>query len=287
MSMKEGSVLCLDSGGYHRMQYYEWGDAHNPRVVICVHGLTRNGRDFDTLAEQLSGDFRVVCPDIAGRGRSEWLAAKKDYAYPQYMADLNALVARVTQSAEQRISWVGTSMGALVGMLIAAQPGNPIERLVMNDAGMLVPKAAIERLARYVGKEPAFPAFEALEAHIRRVSAPFGPLTDGQWRHLALHSARRNADGTWGMRYDPAIGAAFEGELADVDLSAFWSAITCPTLLIRGVESDILLSETAQAMTTSGPKAKLVEFPGVGHAPMLMSSDQVQVVREFLLERAA
>ena len=283
--MREASLLCVDSAGYHRVHYYEWGDAANPRIVICMHGLTRNGRDFDVLAERLSADFRVICPDVAGRGKSDWLALNTDYGYPQYVADTTALVARATRSADQRVSWVGTSMGGLVGMVIAARPGNPIDRLVINDAGMVVPKAALERLARYVGREPLFPTFEALEAHIRRISAPFGPLTDTQWRHLTTHGAIQHADGRWGMRYDPAIGAAFGGELADIDLSPFWKAITCPTLLLRGADSDILLRETAHAMMTSGPKAKLVEFQGMGHAPMLMADDQVEAVRAFLLER--
>lgn len=282
--MREASLLCADSAGYHRVHYYEWGDAANPRIVICMHGLTRNGRDFDILAERLSADFRVICPDVAGRGKSEWLAVKTDYGYPQYIADTAALVARVTRSADQRVSWVGTSMGGLVGMVIAARPGNPIARLVVNDAGMVVPKAALERLARYVGKEPLFPSLEALEAHIRYISAPFGPLTDAQWRHLTTHGAIRHADGRWGVRYDPAIGAAFGGALADIDLTPFWKAITCPTLLIRGADSDILLRETADAMTVSGPKAKLVEFQGMGHAPMLMADDQVEAVHAFLLE---
>lgn len=283
--MTESGVLCLDSAGYHRMHYYEWGDAHNPRVVICVHGLTRNGRDFDFLAERLSrADFRVVCPDIAGRGRSDWLAAKRDYGYPQYAADLTALLARVTRSADQQVSWVGTSMGGLLGMVIAARPGNPIEKLVVNDAGMIVPKAALERLAGYVGKEPLLPTLDALEAHIRTISAPFGTLTDAQWRHLTLYSAKQHAEGAWGVRYDPAIGAAFEGELADIDLTAYWDAIACPTLLLRGADSDLLLRETAEAMTQRGPKAKLVEFQGMGHAPMLMCDQQVEAVRDFLLE---
>lgn len=283
--MKEASLLCVDSTGYHRLHYYEWGDAANPRIVICVHGLTRNGRDFDVLAERLSADFRVISPDVAGRGKSDWLAVKTDYGYPQYVSDTAALVARVTRSADQRISWVGTSMGGLIGMVIAARPGNPIERLVINDVGMLIPKAALERLARYVGKEPLFPSLEGLEAYIRRISAPFGPLTDAQWRHLTIHAAIQHTDGRWGVRYDPAIGAAFGGELADVDLSVFWNAITCPTLLLRGAESDILLRETVDAMRASGPKPKLIEFPGLGHAPMLMADDQVEAVRTFLLER--
>ena len=280
--MKPSQVLCLGSRGYHRMSYYDWGDPDNPRIVVCVHGLTRNGRDFDDLAQALADEFRVVCPDVAGRGSSDWLDVKTDYNYVKYAADMTALIARITDSADREISWVGTSMGGLLGIALAATPRNPISRLVVNDAGMIVPKAALERLALYVGKEPGFPDYDALEAHIRRVSAPFGPLTDAQWRHLTLHSARAEADGTWRLRYDPAIGAPFQGELADVDLSGYWHAIRCPTLLLRGESSDILLPETAALMTQTGPKAKLVEFPGIGHAPMLMADDQIAVVREFL-----
>lgn len=284
--MKEASLLCLDAAGYHRVHYYDWGDPDNPRIVVCVHGLTRNGRDFDFLAQRLSRDFRVVCPDVAGRGKSDWLRTRGEYVYPQYLADMAALAARVTCSAEQRIAWVGTSMGGLLGMLAAARPGNPIAKLVVNDAGMIVPKAALERLARYVGKDPVFPSLDALEAYIRRISVPFGNLTDAQWRHLALHSAKQRPDGQWAMRYDPAIGAAFEGALADVDLSAFWDAITCPTLLIRGADSDLLLRDTAAAMTRRGPKARLVEFQGMGHAPMLMCDEQADAIHQFLLEKS-
>ncbi|HYC44102.1 MAG TPA: alpha/beta hydrolase [Burkholderiales bacterium] len=264
------------------MTYYDWGDPANPRVVVCVHGLTRNGRDFDFLAQALGADFRVICPDIVGRGSSDWLEAKGDYGYVQYAADMTALIARVTDSGERQVSWVGTSMGGLLGIVLAATPRNPIARLVVNDAGMLVPRAALERLALYVGKEPRFPDYDALEAHVRRVSAPFGPLTDEQWRHLTVHSAREHPDGTWTLRYDPAIAHAFSGDLADIDLSRYWNAVACPTLLLRGAASDILLPETAAAMTRCGPRPQLVEFPGIGHAPMLMCGEQVEVVREFL-----
>jgi pimeloyl-ACP methyl ester carboxylesterase len=281
--VKTATVLGLSSSGFHRVNYYDWGDAGNPRVVICVHGLTRNGRDFDFLAESLSSHFRVICPDVVGRGRSDWLAAKSDYGYPQYMADLNALIARVTESAAAEIHWVGTSMGGLIGILMAALPRSPIGKLVLNDAGMIVPKLALDRIALYVGKDPRFPSLETLEQHVRRISAPFGPLTDDQWRHLTVHGAREYADGTWGYGYDPAIGQAFDGELKDIDLAAYWDAVRCPTLLLRGSESDVLLKETAQAMTQRGPKAELVEFDAVGHAPMLMCEEQVRVVREFLL----
>lgn len=280
--MRTDSVLCLDSRGFHRMQYYDWGDPDNSRVVVCVHGLTRNGRDLDFLARALARDYRVVCPDIAGRGQSDWLTAPGDYSYPQYMADLTALIARVTNRGAKEIFWVGTSMGGILGMLLASLPKNPIRKLVMNDVGRVIPKAALERLAVYVGKEPRAASLDALEAHLRLACAPFGALTDDDWRHLTLHSAMRHPDGTWGMRYDPRIAQAFEGALVDVDLSAYWDAVTCPTLLLRGADSDILPRDTASEMTQRGPKARLVEFNGVGHAPMLMNDEQVGVIADFL-----
>jgi pimeloyl-ACP methyl ester carboxylesterase len=281
--MRTGDVLGLGAGGFHRMQYYEWGDAGNPRVLICVHGLTRNGRDFDYLARALQSDFRVICPDVVGRGQSDWLQNKAEYGYVQYMSDMTALIGRVTADSAQPLDWLGTSMGGLLGIIMASIPGNPIRKLVVNDAGVLVPKAALERLKLYVGKDPRFPTLDALEQHVRLISAPFGPLTDEQWRHVNSHGAKQHPDGTWGFRYDPGIAAVLQGEIQDIDISEQWDAITCPTLLLRGADSDILTRETAEAMTQRGPKAKLVEFPGIGHAPMLMAHDQVSVVREFLL----
>jgi pimeloyl-ACP methyl ester carboxylesterase len=283
ITMKSETVLCLGSRGFHRMRYYEWGDAANPRVLVCVHGLTRNGRDFDFLAESLAGDFRVISPDVVGRGQSDWLEAKVDYGYPQYMADMTALIARITGGSELSVDWLGTSMGGLLGIFMAATPKNPIRRMVVNDAGLLVPKEALERLGRYVGKDSRFASLEALEAHLRRIAESFGALTDAQWRQLTVHGARQHDDGSWAFSYDPAIGRALEGELHDIDLSAYWDAVTCPTLVLRGAQSDILLRETAEAMTQRGPKAKLVEFDDVGHAPMLLTSEQVTVVRDFLL----
>ncbi len=283
--MKEDFVSCLSGKGFHRMHYTDWGDAANPRVVICAHGLSRNCRDFDMLARALEPDFRVVCPDVVGRGKSDWLAAKKDYGYPQYLADMNALIARITAGGEKTIYWVGTSMGGILGMLLAAFPKTPIQKLVLNDISTLVPKASLERIAIYVGKDPRFDTFKELEAYVRAVSAPFGPLTDEQWHHLTLHGAKPHNDGTWGMSYDPGIGIPFQkGPLADIDLSGYWDAVRCPTLLLRGAQSDLLLKETALQMTQRGPKPKLVEFAGIGHAPMLMAEDQIKVVWDFLLE---
>ena len=277
--MQVRQLSCLGLHGFHRLHYYEWGDPANSKVVICVHGLTRNGRDFDDIARALSSDYRVLCPDVAGRGKSEWLTHKEDYAYPVYCADMAALIAR---SGAQTVDWIGTSMGGLIGMLLAAQPNSPIRKLVMNDVGPFIPKASLERLSTYVGKPVSYDSFEAFEQYIRVVSASFGPLTDTQWRHLTETTARRLDNGRWGTNYDPAIALPFTRPIADVVLWPFWDQVRCPTLLLRGRESDLLLSETACEMTTRGPKAKLVEFAGIGHAPMLMAQSQIAIVREFL-----
>jgi pimeloyl-ACP methyl ester carboxylesterase len=278
--MKARRLRGLGLHGFHRIAYYEWGDADNPNVLICVHGLTRNGRDFDLLAQALQAQYRVICPDVVGRGQSEWLTHPEDYGYPLYLSDMTALIAR---TGAETVDWVGTSMGGLIGMMLAAQPGTPIRRFVINDVGPFVPKAALERIGLYVGKAPRFKNIEDLEQYVRAVSAPFGPLTDEQWRHLAVHSSRSSADGALEMAYDPAIAKPFAGPLQDVALWPVWDAIKCPTLLLRGRESDLLLRETALEMTQRGPRARLVEFAGIGHAPMLMAQDQIEVVREFLL----
>ena len=277
--MRELSLSCLGPHGFHRVNYYEWGDADNPNVLICVHGLTRNGRDFDDLARALSSEYRVLCPDMAGRGKSEWLTHKEDYGYPLYCSDMAALIAR---SGARQVDWVGTSMGGMVGMFLAAQPNSPLRRLVMNDVGAFIPKKSLERLSGYVGKDPRYASFDEFEQYIRAVSAPFGPLTAAQWRHLAQTNGRQFEDGRWGPIYDPALGLAFSTAPADVVLWPFWDQVRCATLLLRGAVSDLLLAETAQEMTRRGPKAKLVEFAGIGHAPMLMAEDQIGVVTEFL-----
>jgi pimeloyl-ACP methyl ester carboxylesterase len=278
--VRELSLPCLGLHGFHRVTYYEWGAPDNDRVLICVHGLTRNGRDFDTLAQALSKDYRVLCPDVPGRGKSPWLPHKEDYSYPVYCADMATLIAR---SGAQTVDWIGTSMGGLIGMLLAAQPDSPIRKLVMNDVGPLIPKASLERLASYVGKPTSYDSFEAFEQYIRTISASFGPLTDPQWRHLAQTTSRRGDDGRWSTNYDPAIATPFKGSITDVVLWPFWDQVRAPTLLLRGTDSDLLLAETAREMTTRGPKAKLVEFSGIGHAPMLMAEDQIAAIREFLV----
>ncbi len=281
MSMIARSLQCLGPHGFHRMAYWEWPGPPGARTVVCVHGLTRNGRDFDSLAAALSARVRVVCPDVAGRGQSEWLSDPSDYGYPVYLADIAALIARLDV---EEIDWIGTSMGGLIGMLLAAQPGSPIRRIVINDVGPLIAKEGLVRIASYVGRDPSFRNLDELEATLRQLAASFGPLSDAQWRHLASHSVREKPDGSLGFAYDPRIGDAFRAAAPDdIDLWPSYDAVRCPTLLLRGAESDLLRPADAEAMTRRGPRAKLVEFPGIGHAPALMAEDQIAVIRDFLL----
>lgn len=280
--LRERSVQCLGPHGLHRMAYTEWGDPDNPRVVVCVHGLTRNGRDFDELARALADDYRVICPDVVGRGRSDWLGVKADYGFPLYVADMITLIARLDVPT---VHWVGTSMGGIIGMLIASQPHSPISRLVLNDVGPVITAASLRRIAQYVGTAPRFPSMEAAEAYIREVSAPFGPLTDAQWRHLTQYSVRP-VEGGFSMIYDPGLGEVFRQTplIADVDLWGVYDRVPCPTLALRGAESDLLEAATHAAMGERGPRARTVSFAGIGHAPMLMDAQQIAVVRDFLLE---
>ena len=280
--MKERKVLCANAHGLHRIAYTEWGARENPKVLMCVHGLTRNGRDFDDLARRMASDYRVVCPDVVGRGMSDWLPVKTDYGFPQYVNDMITLLARLDV---EQVHWVGTSMGGLIGMIIAALPGTPISRFVLNDVGPVITADSIARISEYVGNAPVFPHLDAAETYIRTVSEPFGPLTDAQWRHLTKHAVKATADG-FVMRYDPGIAEPFrKNPLADdVDQWPLYDAITCPTMVIRGAHSDLLTHETATEMAARGPRAQLVEVPGVGHAPMLLDPWQIEVVRSFLLD---
>ncbi len=274
----EAAVLIAD--GWHRIAYTEWGEDDAARTVVCVHGLTRNCRDFDALAESLvaEADVRVICPDMPGRGRSEWLANPAQYTYAQYMLDCATLLARLDVA---EVDWVGTSMGGLIGMMLAAQPNTPIRRLLLNDIGPEVPKASLERLATYVGLDPSFAGPAEHEAYLRQVHAPFGALTDAQWRHLARHSERQKPDGSLGLAYDPAIRRAFEGPINDVVLWPVWDRVRCPVMVLRGGESDLLLPETARDMTRRGPRASLIEVAGCGHAPALMAADQIAAVADW------
>lgn len=279
--MIERHLSCLAPTGFHRVVYSERAGQAGARTVVCVHGLTRNGRDFDTIADALSNRYRVVAPDMPGRGKSEWLTDLSGYDYPLYLSDCAALIARLDVES---LDWIGTSMGGLIGMMLAAQPGSPIRKLVINDIGPFVSKAGLARIRDYVGLDPTFPSIDALEAALRATYATFGPLTDAQWRKLASDSAREKPGG-FGFAYDPGIAVAVKASpLKDVDLWPVWEKIRCPTLVLRGAVSDLLPREAAAEMTRRGPKARLVEFAGIGHAPALVAEDQIAAVRAFLLQ---
>ena len=276
------SVQCASPKGLHRVSYLEWGDPRNRDVVACVPGLTRNGRDFDDLARALCGRFRVVCPDVAGRGDSDRLADSMLYALPQYVADMVTLIARLDVEA---VSWLGTSLGGLIGMALAAQQSTPIQRLVLNDAGPVLSLASLQRIGSYVGATPVFAGIEQAEAYVRVICAPFGPHSDAQWRQLTEAWMRKDEDG-WRPNYDPRIAEVFRATMPDKDVE-FWpvyDAIRCPTLVLRGELSDLLSRDTTLKMAARGPKASVIEIKGVGHAPSLMHENQIAPVRDFLMQ---
>ena len=278
-------VQCLDSRGLHRMAYWEWGERANPRVLVCVHGLARQGRDFDTLARAMSAEYRVVCPDVVGRGVSDALADPAGYQIPAYVADMVTLLARLDA---QTVHWVGTSMGGLIGLGLASLAQSPINRLVLNDVGPAIQFEAITRIGTYLGKPMRWGSVDEAADYFLSISASFGPHTREQW--LALTRPMLKADGDGFIpHYDPNIALPFRAitpEMVAAGEAMTWmayDAVRSPTLLLRGAESDLLSHATALAMTQRGPKARLREFSGIGHAPTLQADEQVAAVREFLL----
>jgi pimeloyl-ACP methyl ester carboxylesterase len=284
------SVQCISPAGLHRMAYKEWGEPDNPRVLVCVHGVTRVGDDFDSLARALSDHYRVVCPDVVGRGRSGRLRNPQLYQIPQYVSDMVTLVARVTGNSDGGVvDWFGTSMGGLIGMGLASLPDNPIGKLVLNDIGPTLDPAALRRIGDYIAQDLRFKSFAEGAQFVREVSASFGAHTDEQWHKLAADVLREGEDGQWVRHYDMGLAEPLRtstAEQAKADEAALWAAydaIRCPTLLVRGANSDLLSRETAQQMLTRGPKPQLVEIPDTGHAPTFINPDQIAIARKFLV----
>lgn len=279
-------VQCLNPRGLHRVAYWEWGDPLNPRVLLCVHGLTRQGRDFDVLAQALCAHYRVVCPDVVGRGESDWLPDPRGYAVPTYVADMVTLLARLNA---QSLDWVGTSMGGLIGMGVASLPGSPIRRLVLNDVGPRMELAALQRIGQYLGLPLRWNSFEEAAEALRLLTLGFGPHTREQWHALTRPQLHQEADGRWALRYDPGIAEPFkqlDPELVAAGQAQLWQAwdrIQAPTLVLRGALSDLLTPETLQDMSRRGPELQVRVFDGVGHAPTLVAPDQVEAVCQFLL----
>ncbi|HEX2603704.1 MAG TPA: alpha/beta hydrolase [Oxalicibacterium sp.] len=279
-------LQCLSSVGLHRVAYKEWGDPSNPRVLICVHGLTRVSDDFDALAQALCGQYRVICPDLVGRGRSGWLQDPRYYEVQQYLADMVSLIARLDVRS---VHWLGTSLGGLIGMVLASLPDTPVRKLVLNDIGPALDPLALTRIGEYVGQPVRFAEFDKAAEYVRQTSLSFGPHSEAQWHKLAADVLRQNENGEWQLHYDPALALPFKTasvaatQSAQQMLWAAYDAIRCPTLLIRGAESDLLSADTAQVMIRRGPHAELVEVPGTGHAPTLVRPEQIDIVQRFLL----
>jgi pimeloyl-ACP methyl ester carboxylesterase len=270
-------------GAFRRLAYSEWGDADNPRVAVCVHGMTRNGRDFDALAEALCASHRVLAIDLAGRGESDWLREAGGYVPATYVLDIGALLASLGVA---EVDWIGTSLGGSLGMLTAgaedAVARGLVRRLVLNDIGPLVPASGMAPIAERVGLAPDFDDLAAAEIYQREVCAEWGELSDEAWMHLTLNSLRRRDGGGFAYHHDPAIGAALhaKGALRDVEMWPWWRRIECPVLALRGAQSNILLAATAAEMRRDG--AEVIEYPGIGHAPSLMVAEQIEAVTGWL-----
>jgi pimeloyl-ACP methyl ester carboxylesterase len=282
--LREVPVLGRD--GFHRLAYAEWGSPSAERTAVCVHGVSRNGRDFDALAEDLAEHgARVICPDLPGRGRSDWLASPTRYTDRAYLRAVATLIARIDV---EEVDWIGTSLGGHIGMLMAAEAGTPVRSLVLNDFGARVSAASLRRIGVYLRKHWSFASIGEAEAHLREILAPFGSLTDAQWRHLAEHSVTSGDDARLRFHHDPAIAMRFAVPVMfDIVLWQLWDAIECPVLVLRGMESDLLSAATVEEMKRRGRagragRVRAVEIPDCGHAPALMHPKQIAIVRDFL-----
>jgi pimeloyl-ACP methyl ester carboxylesterase len=287
MQGQRKSVQCLSPGGLHRMSYKEWGDPDNSKVLICAHGITRVSDDFDAMAQALSEHYRVICPDIAGRGHSDWLSNPQYYQIPQYVSDMVTLIARLNA---QTVDWFGTSMGGLIGLALASLPDSPIRKLILNDVGPALNLDAIMRIGEYIGQDVRFDTFDEAVAYIREISQSFGPHSEVQWHKLSSDVLRQNKDGQWIRHYDLTLAIPVQATTPEIAAQAqtlLWTAydaIKCPTLVLRGAESDLLTAEAAQQMTQRGPRAELIEIAGVGHAPTFVHQEQIALARDFLLK---
>jgi pimeloyl-ACP methyl ester carboxylesterase len=283
-------VQCASASGLHRVAYTEWGDPANPRVLVCVHGLTRSGRDFDRVAAALADVYRVVCPDVAGRGLSDWLGNPNQYMVPQYVADMVTLIARLDVES---VDWFGTSMGGLIGLALAGLPNSPVGKLVLNDIGPHIEPASLERIGEYLGKPARFATKQEGIDHAAALAESFGPLTPQEWSEINTPLLREREDGAWEFRYDPRIAVPFAAttpEMSAAGEAALWgslAAVSGPVLVVRGAESDLLSRETVAQMVERGQAVSSVEIEGVGHAPAFLDDAQIAIARRFFVGGAS
>ncbi|AOI42693.1 alpha/beta fold hydrolase [Burkholderia oklahomensis] len=286
VSPRERRVQCAHPMGLHHVAYTEWGDPANPRVLVCVHGLTRSGRDFDRLATALSDVYRVVCPDVAGRGRSDWLADPGLYGVPQYVADIVTLIARLDV---ERVDWFGTSMGGLIGLALGGLPGTPIGKMIVNDIGPHIEPAALERIGEYTGLDKRFATEQEGVDYLASLSLPFGPLTPDEWRALNRPLLVQDPDGSWRARYDPRIAVPFKAATPEANAQGeawLWHSLEAfagPLLVVRGAQSDLLSRDTVDAMKARGRAVSSVEIAEAGHAPAFVSAEQIAIARQFFV----
>ena len=278
--------LGLGFHGFHRLNYLEWGDIDkfsHQETLLCVHGLTRNARDFDYFAERMCDDYRVVCPDVVGRGDSDHMPDADGYNYLQYNSDMNALISRLGVT---EVNWIGTSMGGIIGMVLASVNQSPIRRLVVNDIGPEVSRSAQRQIAEYIGRAGEFESVQSVADYLKTIYAEFAPMTEDDWMHMAKYSSRRTKDGLFRLKTDPHVGDAFRDSISyfNVDMWDTWEKIVCPVLVLRGKDSSFLTRDIADKMLTCGPETTLVEFDDTGHTPTLRNDEQVDVIRDWLAE---
>lgn len=278
--MRQHYFYGLNQRGFHRLAYTEWGDAANRDVIVCAHGLTLNSRYFDGFSKACEDHYRVVCPDVVGRGKSDWVDPEF-YWFPQYLADAATLLAC---TGSDKVNWIGTSMGGLIGIYLATLANSPIKRLVLNDVGPFIRKEGIAQIAEYVGRDERFRNHDEVEAHLRQLYPKFGELSAEQWRHLARIGSRVTAEGDLRLAYDPRIRESFRNLDNDFEIWDLWEKINIPVLILRGGESTILTQDTMDEMLRRNPLARGHVFEGIGHAPPLMSGDQIDIVLDFLAE---
>jgi pimeloyl-ACP methyl ester carboxylesterase len=286
MSFVEKHFYGLNSQGFHRIVYSDWGPA-DAEPIVCVHGLTGNGHDFDVLAEELIQDgYRLVAVDLAGRGRSDFLGNPLDYNYTQYCQDLTALLAQLGIDRPGSVDWIGVSLGGLLGIRLAGMENSPIRRLILNDVGPEVPKNALDFIHTVISQTYTFGTIRDLENRMRQTRGlTWGPVTDEQWRFMAEHNARALESGEITYAYDPEIAVIFESEpTGETDLWSFWERIECPVQVLQGGKSMVLTDKIVKDMDRRGPEFDLVVFEDCGHVPSLMADEQIESIRQWLNE---